>query len=483
MGASFPNHRATATGAESSLQQSEVVSSPGYASVREGEEGLTSFTAMDEATTEEQLQQEAPADIGEGPIATAEQPEATPEATAEEPETEAEPTAEQPETEAGSVVTDEAVKSDAPEADEDDVVQVATNADVIASKPGRRRRVLMILSSVLAVLVLAAIAGVAYATYDFKAEHDGRILPGATVAGVDVGGMTERQAVRAVRKEIAPRLERTITVSSGDQEWEVTPEELGARNNARAAVRAALAASEEASWTELAGMRFLNEDLDLEKDVSIRHSRDGASEFIASLEKDVNAEPVDAALDYSSGWVEITKAKVGFELSVDKSTESLLKALRNGNGSAELSVRELAPAVTADSFDQVILLRQNDFRVYLYENGKITHDWPVAIGTSEYPTPTGLYSVELKRYMPTWVNPAPDGWGADMPAMIPPGPDNPLGMRAINWTAPAIRFHGTSSLSSIGTPASHGCVRMFNEDVIELYDLVDEGSPIVSTWG
>jgi L,D-transpeptidase ErfK/SrfK len=70
-----------------------------------------------------------------------------------------------------------------------------------------------------------------------------------------------------------------------------------------------------------------------------------------------------------------------------------------------------------------------------------------------------------------------------MPAVIPPGPDNPLGLRAINWTAPAIRFHGTSALSSIGTAASHGCVRMTNEGVIEMYDLVEEGSPIVSIWG
>jgi lipoprotein-anchoring transpeptidase ErfK/SrfK len=85
--------------------------------------------------------------------------------------------------------------------------------------------------------------------------------------------------------------------------------------------------------------------------------------------------------------------------------------------------------------------------------------------------------------MPTWINPDPTGWGASMPAMIPPGPGNPLGVRAINWTAPGIRFHGTSATSSIGTAASHGCVRMYNEDVIELYDVVKVGTPIVSIYG
>jgi hypothetical protein len=67
-----------------------------------------------------------------------------------------------------------------------------------------------------------------------------------------------------------------------------------------------------------------------------------------------------------------------------------------------------------------------------------------------------------------------------MPATIPPGPGNPLGLRAINWSAPAIRFHGTSATYSLGYNASHGCVRMANEDVIQLYDMIDVGTPIVS---
>jgi hypothetical protein len=118
--------------------------------------------------------------------------------------------------------------------------------------------------------------------------------------------------------------------------------------------------------------------------------------------------------------------------------------------------------------------------LYLYENGKITNQWPIATGQPEYMTPTGLYSVIEKRYLPTWVNPAPDTWGASMPVSIPPGPDNPLGLRALNWSAPAIRFHGTSALYSLGFNASHGCVRMSNEDVIQLYDTIDVGTPIVS---
>lgn len=379
----------------------------------------------------------------------------------------------------------EAVKADTPRADEEVVSTnaVSAAADLVPEKRGRGRRVLTIVVASFLLLILLAAAGVAYATYDFKKEYEGRLLPGTTVAGVDVGGMTKLEAVKAVKKSIGPRLNKEVTVSFGKQEWTVTPKELGARNNARGAVKAAMGVSEDASWRDMAEMRFFDEELDIDQDVSIRHSKKGAEAFIAGLEKDVNTTPVDAAIDYSTGWVEISDERVGHELAIGKSTNALMAALEGGGSDAPLEVREVEPAVTAADFDQVILVRQNDFRVYLYNDGKITHDWPIAIGTSEYPTPTGVYEVELKRYMPTWVNPAPDGWGSDMPAMIPPGPDNPLGLRAINWTAPAIRFHGTSAVSSIGTAASHGCVRMLNDDVIEMYDLVEEGSPIVSTWG
>jgi lipoprotein-anchoring transpeptidase ErfK/SrfK len=128
------------------------------------------------------------------------------------------------------------------------------------------------------------------------------------------------------------------------------------------------------------------------------------------------------------------------------------------------------------------LLRIGENRLYLYQDGKITHDWTVATGTPEYPTPTGEYEITEKRYLPTWVNPDPTGWGASMPAMIGPGPGNPLGTRALNWSASGIRFHGTEATYSLGYAASHGCVRMAMGDVELLYDLVDVGTPIISIY-
>jgi lipoprotein-anchoring transpeptidase ErfK/SrfK len=144
-------------------------------------------------------------------------------------------------------------------------------------------------------------------------------------------------------------------------------------------------------------------------------------------------------------------------------------------------VRPLRPDVRDSAFHEVLHLDQSRHRLTLFLDGRKHRTWIVATGTGDYPTPLGRYEVSLKRYLPTWVNPDPTGWGADMPASIPPGPGNPLGVRALNWSAPgAIRFHGTEAISSLGTSASHGCVRMANGDVIELYDLIDVGAVILS---
>ena len=393
-----------------------------------------------------------------------------------------------PRTEAGDAAGSEAPRSDAtgagppsaPEATEAAPREAAPHP--VARRRRRFPRPRTILLSLLIALPLAAVAGAAYATFDYSNEYDGKILPGATIAGVDVGGMNRPQALRAVRKAIRPQLRREVTVRWRGRSWQVTPVQLGARSDAAAAVEAALSESGEAGMLDKAQMKLLGKELDFKQDVALRYPRKGAFAFVQGLASEFDQEPTDASLDYSSGWVEIVPQKPGRKVLTKKSGRALLRALRNGSDTAALSVRMLKPEVTTEAFDEVLLLRQSEYKLYLYQDGKITHDYTVAVGQSAYPTPTGLYEVTLKRYMPTWVNPDPEGWGASMPDMIPPGPGNPLGLRALNWDASGIRFHGTSDIGSLGTAASHGCVRLSNDDVIELYDLVDVGTPIVSIY-
>jgi lipoprotein-anchoring transpeptidase ErfK/SrfK len=70
-----------------------------------------------------------------------------------------------------------------------------------------------------------------------------------------------------------------------------------------------------------------------------------------------------------------------------------------------------------------------------------------------------------------------------MPAYIGPGPNNPLGTRAMNLSIGGIRIHGTPDSGSIGGPASHGCIRMYMHDAEELFDIIDVGTPVLIVGG
>ncbi len=133
--------------------------------------------------------------------------------------------------------------------------------------------------------------------------------------------------------------------------------------------------------------------------------------------------------------------------------------------------------------DQIGVLRRHvvvdlgDLRLYLYRDGKLIKSYSVATGQAAYPTPTGSYVVTSKQMNPTWFPPNSD-WAKDAEP-IPPGIDNPLGTRWIGTSAPGVGIHGTPDDSSIGSYASHGCIRMHIWEVEQLYEYVVIGLPVI----
>lgn len=97
----------------------------------------------------------------------------------------------------------------------------------------------------------------------------------------------------------------------------------------------------------------------------------------------------------------------------------------------------------------------------LYHQGRIVYEFPVAVGQSIYPTPVGNRSMTQIVWNPWWIPPK-SGWAKNDVA-TPPGPLNPLGPVKMDL-GKAILLHGTSRESSVGTAASHGCMRMYNRD-------------------
>lgn len=122
-----------------------------------------------------------------------------------------------------------------------------------------------------------------------------------------------------------------------------------------------------------------------------------------------------------------------------------------------------------------LVLRLSERRLYAYRGDREVANYPVAVGRDDWETPTGEFTVFQRLPHPSWEHPFTG-------EVVPPGPDNPLGARWLGfWTdgTNAIGFHGTPQEHLIGEAVSHGCVRMRNTDVIELYDRVELGTPVI----
>jgi lipoprotein-anchoring transpeptidase ErfK/SrfK len=327
----------------------------------------------------------------------------------------------------------------------------------------------------LAVVLLAA--GSVAATARVGASS-GRILAGVEVGGVDVGGMTRDEAVAAVKATTEPKLRRGVFVVGGGRRWPVTPAGLGRGAAVELAVAKALAGPE-LSWFANLWHRLTNKPVTHTVGVSYTDDQTKVKRFVRALAPKLAVAPVNASIQLVDGKVVKRTSKAGRVLDTKASARALAKALRGNSRKVKLVTMSVAPKVTNDKLGKTIEVNLSTNRLTFYDGLKVRKVYPVATGQPSFPTPQGTWQVVYKRVNPTWTNPATDGWGADLPKSIPPGPGNPLGTRAMSLNASGILIHGTYASGSIGRYASHGCIRMLLSDVEALYPQVPMGTPVL----
>lgn len=116
------------------------------------------------------------------------------------------------------------------------------------------------------------------------------------------------------------------------------------------------------------------------------------------------------------------------------------------------------------------------------ERRKVT-SYPIGIGREGWATPTGGATVTQKARNPAWYPPASvraehAELGDPLPSVVPPGPDNPLGHFALALSMPGYLIHGTNKPAGVGMRVSHGCIRLYPEDIEALFERVPSGTPV-----
>jgi lipoprotein-anchoring transpeptidase ErfK/SrfK len=207
----------------------------------------------------------------------------------------------------------------------------------------------------------------------------------------------------------------------------------------------------------------------------------GLEAFVGKIAKQVRRKPVDAALRIENGRLAFREPAPGQTLDEAKAKAAVQAALQNGSPKADLPLKTVPPKVLAERLGSTLVVNLSENRIYLYRGFKVDRSYPVATALPPSETPRGEWKVVARAQNPTWHNPAPTTWGADRPPVIPGGrPENPLGSRALYLNAPGdIRIHATIYPESIGSYASHGCIRMFPADIEALYPSVPVGTKVL----
>jgi lipoprotein-anchoring transpeptidase ErfK/SrfK len=194
-------------------------------------------------------------------------------------------------------------------------------------------------------------------------------------------------------------------------------------------------------------------------------------------------EARNAEVDLESGNVEPTPSREGLAVRAARLRRDIRAELLDMGETriARVKTRVVEPAVTTDDlakeYPAVIVVNRAAFKLSFYKNLELHKTYRVAIGQAGYDTPTGLYEIQNKAVNPSWHVPNSDWAGELAGTVVPPGPSNPIKARWMGIYDGA-GIHGTDATGSIGTAASHGCVRMLIPDVIELYDQVPVGAPV-----
>lgn len=289
----------------------------------------------------------------------------------------------------------------------------------------------------------------------------GRIATGVTIAGVNVAGLTGVQAREAVlAQHVAPRRAALVAVFRG-RRVPISPVRAGYAADVRYAVRAALNFGRGRPVVPAV-------DVPLRQTVNLSRTRG----ILAHHARRLDLAPRDAAVAFSGTRPVVRRPRLGVRIDVGRGARMLRDVIvARDRAVVALPSRRVRPAVTR--VPPAVLIERNRFRLTLFRNGA-RESFGVAVGQSVYPTPTGSFSIVTKQVDPTWFPPS-SPWAAGL-GPVPPGVSNPLGTRWMGTSAPGIGIHGTPQAGSIGSAASHGCIRMRIPDAEYLYDRIQIGT-------
>jgi lipoprotein-anchoring transpeptidase ErfK/SrfK len=339
------------------------------------------------------------------------------------------------------------------------------------------------LIAVVAAITMLLLLAVAVWAYD-DSQKD-QIARGVKIGGVDIGGKDADEARKIIKNQVVEPLQQPVVVSYDGDEYALSPKQLRESADVDGMVQEAIDRSREGGLFDRVTRYASGGEVNADLEPRVAYDKSAVKDFVNQLAEQIDQDPADAKVVPAEGGTKLQKEPGEAGLAVEKgaTTTAIYEAARSPGHDQAIQpvVRETKPEVTTKDlpheYARYILIDRADFTLLFFHRLRLERRYPIAVGQQGLETPAGLYHATDKQVNPTWHVPD-SAWAGSLAGQdIPPGPADPLKARWIGIVDGA-GIHGTDDIGSLGSAASHGCVRMSISDVIDLYDRVDVGDPI-----
>ncbi len=312
------------------------------------------------------------------------------------------------------------------------------------------------------------------------AQDPPRIAPSVGAGGVDLSNLTVAEAAAKLDAALKPRLAQPVVVRVAGKRFALDPAEVKLTLNALTTAKRALAVAKPSATPEAGGTAF-----GADTPLAISHARIPVRAFAARVAAAVARAPHDATLTIGVKRLRVRRARLGLAVDPAALAAKVDAALDAPASSRLIRLRaaKVSPDINADDlrarYRTVITVSKREFKLRLFKNLKLRRTFGVAVGQPAYPTPVGRFSIANKQIDPVWSVPN-SPWAGELGGSTVAGGSaaNPLKARWMGITD-GVGIHGTGEDYSIGSAASHGCIRMHVADVKRLYPLVPVGTTVL----
>ena len=327
---------------------------------------------------------------------------------------------------------------------------------------------------ILALVVGAALAGASTAAA--QAPRPGEVIAqGVSAAGVDLSGATLPITEERLKALLTAKLNRDVIVRVGNETVRMKAADAKLSFDARRTARRALYAG-----------RKLTPGQPVDVGLALSHARLPVRAFAQRVARETRQAPRNARVRITVRRIFRTRARAGAQVDATALATAIDAALDQPRASRVLRLERTVrvPAeINADDlarvYGTILTVDRDTFRLRLFKRLKFSKSYPIAIGQAGHDTPSGTYTIANKQVNPAWHVPN-SPWAGDLQGQVIPGgaPNNPLKARWLG-IADGVGIHGTAEDWSIGSRASHGCIRMHVSDVVDLYPRVPVGAKVL----